>query len=682
MKKSTAKIRIQNLRREIWTANRAYFNENREIIPESVRDQLKRELIDLEAKFPEFADENSPTQKVGAPLTGKLPKIRHRTRKFSLADAFSADDLREFDARVRRFLKLDKIEYSCELKIDGLNLTIWYKNGILEKAITRGDGNFGEDVTHTARAIENLPKKLNENWNLEISGEVFIAKKDFLAIQARAQKEISKNEPGLSFKNPRNLAAGTVRQLDPAVAAARKLRIFLYELGKNDIPPEKIKNQRELFNFFNRENLPHEPDLKIFSGIEPVIEFCEEISKNEKFRDKNFYEIDGIVVKIHDFALRRRLGFTAKSAKYAIAWKFPAEEKCSKLLEIHSQVGRSGKITPVAILDPVEISGSTVSRATLHNFSEIHRKKILLRDTVIVRKAGEIIPEILAPIEKLRDGTEQEICSPTNCPECGSPVCERGPELFCENRDCPARHREGLYFFANFLKIDGLGKRTIDGLLDLELVRTPPDFWKLTVEDFTELPLFKRKKAENCVAALDRRRKMTLAELFSGCGIPLVGAETSKILAEKFRAKFGEFSIEKLPDCAKKVENEELENLDGIGEKVAKSFTHFVHHPRTKKLFEQFAEVGISLVWERSPEKTGKFAGKKFVITGSFKNFSRDELKKIISDGGGKILSQVSKNCDILIVGEKPGSKLKKAEEIGSIKIWREGEIFEKSIQK
>jgi DNA ligase (NAD+) len=690
MNRTEAQKRISKIREQITEANRVYFNENREIIPESVRDQLKQELIQLETEFPDLVTPDSPTQRVGAPLEGKLPKVPHKHRKYSLSDAFSAEELREFDQRIKRFLKTDQVEYSTELKIDGLNVTCWYENGKLIKAITRGDGKVGEDVTHAIRTVQNLPLKLDEPLNLEVSGEVFIAKPDFEKLNAHALKEkegaalpLCKGGAGGGFfKNPRNLAAGSVRQLDPKVAATRKLRMFLYEyapFSKGDAHRTegfKVQNQSELFKKFDQLKLPHESDFKIFSNIEDVIRFCEKLSADTAFREKHFYEIDGIVIKVHDFSLRKRLGYTAKTAKFAIAWKFPAEEKYTQLLDVHFQVGRTGAITPVGILEPVDIAGSTVARATLHNADEIQRKKVKIGDQVIVRKAGDIIPEVLEPIIKLRDGTEKPIEFPTHCPECQSKLQTEEIVIRCLNGNCPARHRENLYYFAKTLKIDGLGNKTIDALLELELIKTPPDFWKLTAFDLAMLPGFKQKKIFNLLESLKNQKTFTLAEIFTSLGIRLIGQENAKLLADFLTHKFGEFPITNFIQNINDLSSEEALNIDGVGEKVARAFYDFWQQPSSQKLITEFFTVGITLHWPEKNTENLKFSGQKFLITGSFSSISRDELKKKISDQGGKILSSISKNVDILCAGEKPGSKLKKAQEIETIKIWDETNII------
>ncbi len=653
MTQDQIKKRIIKLRKQIEEANQAYFNENREIVPESVRDQMKRELIELEEKYPEFYDPNSPTQRVGVPLAGKLPKITHSTRKFSLADVFAPDELRDFDKKIKRFLRLEQVEYSCELKIDGLNITLIYKDGILEKAVTRGDGTVGEDVTHSIRTCENLPLNLNDKIEAEFGGEVFISRTNF--------EKLQKKFPDENFANARNLAAGSVRQLNPKIAAGRHLQIFLYETSTNETLG--IKNQRELFHYFDKQNLPHEKEFRVFDNIEKVIKFCEKWG-DIRNREQIFYPIDGIVVKVHNFTLRKRLGTTAKTVKWAAAWKFPAVEKYTKLLDVKFQIGRTGAITPVGILKPIEISGSTVSRATLHNYDEIKRKKIKIGDTVIVRKAGEIIPEILAPIEKMRVGTERKIIFPKKCPECGELINSDEKISRCENKDCPAQHREHLFYFAKNLKIEGLGPRTIDELLKLDLIKSPPDFWQLKPLDLAQLPGFKLKKIKNLIASLASRKNLLFEEILVGAGIRFIGSENAKILTDFFRTKFNKFLINNFVQLAREIKIEEFKNTDGIGGKVAEAIFNFVQSTVAKNLFSNFEKANITIFWPEEKIKNSNLDGKKFVITGTFENFSRDELKKNISDGGGKIMSAISKNIDILVVGKNPGSKLKKADEL------------------
>lgn len=691
MEKTQAQEKITLLREKIKAANYAYFTENREIVPESVRDQLKQDLIALETAFPELITPDSPTQRVGAALDAKLPKIKHKNRKYSLTDAFNADELIEFDERVKRFLKVDQLQYSCELKIDGLNITCWYERGQLQKAITRGDGFEGEDVTHTIRTCENLPLQLSAEVDLEVSGEVFISKKDFeqLSRSTLNENKVDLDEP--RFKNARNLAAGSVRQLDPQIAAKRHLKIFLYELGDhsrstssansaNKVDLISPTTQTELFHYFDQLHLPHQPhsSFKVCDDIQYVIKLCEQLS-NPKTREKLSYDIDGIVIKVHRFDYRQRLGYTAKTAKFAMAFKFPSEEKFTTLLDVQYQVGRTGAITPVAILEAIDLAGSTVGRATLHNREEIERKGIKIGDQVIIRKAGDIIPEVVEPLTGLRTGTETIIKFPILCPECEHPLDLNEIVARCKNLDCPARHRQSLFYFANTLDIEGLGPKSIEAMLTLNLIHTPADFWKLKPLDLATLPGFKRKKIENLLAALEQKKTLELAEIFTGLGIRLVGAENAKILARYFKEHFGSPTLENLNKYLEAFDpailQQNLESLDGIGGKVAQAMTNYLSNNRTKKLFKDLENLDIILTWpEEVISDDTLYTGKKFVITGTFTAFSRDEIKQMVTRGGGKILSAISKNADVLICGTKAGSKLAKAQAL-DLEIWEEDKI-------
>ncbi|PID70262.1 DNA ligase (NAD(+)) LigA [bacterium DOLZORAL124_38_8] len=669
MNQEQAKTRIAQLKTQLWKAINAYFNDDTEIIPESVRDQLKYELIELESQFPELITPDSPTQRVGAPLSGKLPKITHKNRKFSLQDAFEPEELREFDTRIKKFLKTKSVEYSVEYKIDGLNVTLWYQNGQLQKAVTRGDGFVGEDITHTIKTIKNLPLQLPQPLNIEVSGECFIKRSVFETLQ--------KQHPDENFANPRNLAAGSVRQLDPQIAAERNLSINLYDL--KPLTPEEnlnITTQQDLFDFFETQHLPHQPEMKIFDDIEQVIDFCL-LMNEQNIRVKNDTDIDGLVIKVHNFADRKRLGYTAKTAKYAMAWKFPAEQKYTKLLDIHFQVGRTGAITPVGILKPVNIAGSTVSRATLHNAEELERKKVLIGDTVIIRKAGDIIPEILAPIESLRNGDEQVPEFPTTCPECAQSLNTSETVYRCTNTHCPAKKQANFIFFAEKLKIEGLGKKTIEALLELELIHSVADFWKLTPLDLANLPGFKAKKIENLLSALKKQKKLSFPLFLAALGIRHIGTENAKILSHVIHnlpREADEFwALTKL-----EIALEQLLAQDGLGEVVAQSFLEFWHDETTKNLFLELSKQEVRFFFPKQKKIINQHVNqKKFVITGSFSQFSRDEIKKLLVDNGGKILSSISRNCDVLIVGEKAGSKKTKAEAFG-ISQWDEATFLEK----
>ena len=651
--------KIKNLRKKISKANYAYFIENREMVPESIRDQMKKELIDLEKKFPEFLTPNSPSQKVGAPLSQKLPKIKHKTPKYSLADAFEPQDLRDFDIRTRKLLGYkESLEYSLEYKIDGLNITLWYEEGMFIKALSRGDGTEGEDVTHTIKTIVDLPLALSQKFSGEICGECFISRKTFETLQEKF--------PQQNFANPRNLAAGTVRQLDPKMAESRGLRIFLYEIASGK--PDGIKHQNQIFEWFESQKLPFMQKAKIFKGIDSVIDFCNQQSQR-KNRIESGIDIDGIVIKVNDLDFRQKLGNTAKVVRSAIAWKFPAEKKYTKLLGVDFQVGRTGAVTPIAILDPIEIAGSMVSRATLHNQNEIKNKKIRINDQVIVRKAGDIIPEVLEPIQEMRPPETKEIIFPLQCPECSQNLDFSEKIARCSSSKCPAKHKENIIFFAEKLNIEGLGRKTIEILLEKNLIQSPFDLWSLSPYDLVQIPGFKDKKIKNLILALEQKKELPFWVVLSGLGVRHIGEETAKILSQFLRKKLGSFQSLNLVDALPNIGLEDLLSIKGIGQKSAESFYDFWRYDFLS-ILKKIEEQKIYFFWEEL-QINQKFSGKKFVLTGTFESFSREKLKQEIESQGGKVLSSVSPALGILISGKSAGSKKEKALKFGW-EIWDE----------
>ncbi len=661
----SAKNRIETLRQQINKWNAAYFNDNTTLFPESVRDQLKKELIDLETHYPQFITQDSPTQRVGVVLDSKLPKVIHTQRRYSLSDVFDAQELLDFDLRVKRFLKVDELQYSCELKIDGIHIVVRYENGVLTQALTRGDGVQGEDVTHTIRTCENIPLKLPLPLSLEIMGECFITRQDF--------ENINRNLPvDNKFANARNLAAGSVRQLDPSVAHDRHLRMFFYDTVNTD---QDINNQTDLFAFFDSMTIPYEKKFFVFSDIQSVLDFCLSWSDGLKRNDIE-YDIDGIVVKVHDFSFRERLGSTAKTVKYAVAWKFPAEQKHTELLHVEFQVGRTGAITPVAVLKPVSISGSLVQKATLHTMDEVLRKDIRIGDTVLVHKAGDIIPEVIEPIVHLRSGKETNIDIPTHCPVCKSVLSTSEKVYRCENIHCEAQRKARLLYFVQTLDLEGLGEKTIIALYEKKLIQGFADFWKLDQHDLALLPGFKHKKVYNVLDVLESRKIFPLGQLLTALGIRNVGSETAEILAHFFIDTFGVLDLALLPEKVSTLSIEDILSLDGIGETVAQHVYSFFNDPLTHILFSELSAVGIrfeSVVV--ADEKQTPLSGKKIVLTGTFQSMSRDELKQQIQKMGGKVLSAVSSQVDFVFAGDKAGSKKKKAEEI-SIPVLEESDVL------
>lgn len=685
--KEDAKARISALRAEIRKLNHDYFVLDKSSVSEAVRDSLKRELIDLETLFPELITPDSPTQRVGAALSEKFAKVKHKTKKWSLFDAFSADDLRDWDTRVKKGLLGKDVEYVCELKLDGLNVTLWYENGSLTRAITRGNGVEGEDITHTIRTIKSIPLKLNEDISIEVSGEVFMPNSSF---------EKFKDE----FVNPRNAAAGSVRQLDPKVAADRELDMFFYSLYFHNNDGEHVETHSESIEKLKALGLKIETHISTFPNIEKVIEFCEEWHQK---REALPYEIDGIVIKVNSKADQKTLGYTGKAPRYMMAYKFPAEQSTSEVQDIIVQVGRTGALTPVAILKPTFIAGSTVARATLHNEDEIKRKDVRIGDTVIIQKAGDIIPEVVEVLTDMRPKNAVPYEFPTNCPVCESEV-ER-PEgdaiTRCTNPQCQAmKERQLIHFVAKGgFEIDGVGEKLILQLLEKEFMSTPADLFKLTEEDFLTLDLFKEKRASNTVEAIEEAKRIPFNKFLFALGIRHVGAETATDLANFLQSKglekhTGEMEekVQNTPQTSlfdapantkpkkisyeyhtpdailkvfEKLNYEEFANIDGIGEKVGQSIFEWFTSEHGEHTLTSLTEVDVHILPITSHVISDKLNGKHFLITGTLATMTRDQAKNKVKANGGKVQSSISSNTDYLIVGENPGSKLKKAKELG-----------------
>lgn len=690
-----AKLRIEKLRDKINDLNYKYFVLDESEVNESVRDSLKRELIDLETEFPNLITPDSPTQRVGSVLSGRFNKVKHETPKKSLADVFSEEEIRDWYERIQKLTKR-KLEFVCELKIDGLNISIKFDHGRYVQALTRGNGVEGEDVSHTVKTIESIPLKLEEDIDLEVSGEVYMSKKSFEALNA-SQKKIG----DAPFANPRNAAAGSVRQLDPQVSAQRKLGMFFYHIDKTTMD---VKTQEEALKKLKKLGLKTCDYYKKVSMIEEVLEFCK---KWEKDRDKLPFEIDGIVIKVNDFQQQEEMGFTAKAPRYAVAFKFAAEEVTSRILDIILQVGRTGAITPVAVMTPTSVAGSIVSRATLHNADEIAKKDIRIGDTVIIRKAGDVIPEVVKSIKELRTGKEKKFKFPNTCPVCGEKI-ERpeGESAYrCTNKDCYAVEQEKMAHFVSRkgFNIEGLGYKVAIQLIDTGLIQSPADIFLLKEEELLTLEMFEDKRAENLLNAIEKAKNIPLDRFIFALGIRYLGEQSSfdfarfvvtnavksTIKVQKYKKTVTqetlfdteknesilseEFSILDLIATVKSLSLEEITNIDGIGEKIGASVYEWFHDPKNIQQLEKLYKVGINLQAEHLKNK-GRLAGKKFVLTGSLQSFTRDQAKELIKSQGGKINSTVTQDTDYIVAGEEAGSKLKKAEEYG-VKIISEEEL-------
>lgn len=661
MDKNEAKIRIEKLKEKIKDLNYKYFVLDKSEVSESVRDSLKRELIDLETKFPEFITPDSPTQRVGSVLSGKFKEQAHKSPKMSLADVFSADEIRDWYERITKLVS-EPIEFVCELKIDGLNITIQYEKGQYIRALTRGDGKTGEDVTHTVKTIESIPLKLNDEIDLEVSGEVYFPKKSFEELN-RAQ-----SAAGLPlFANPRNAAAGSVRQLDPQITASRKLDMFCYHIDRNTLH-EDIKTQEDVLKSLKHLGLRICDHYKKFSDIEDVIKFCDHWHKK---RESLPFEIDGIVIKVNNLEQQKLMGFTAKAPRFACAYKFPAAQVSSKILDIILQVGRTGAVTPVAVMTPTLVAGSTISRATLHNEDEIRKKDIRIGDTVIIQKAGDVIPEVVEVIKDLRTGHEKVFHFPKACPICGSPIERKNEEAayHCTNKNCYAREKEGIIHFVSkkAFDIDGLGEKIVIQFMDAGLIRDAADIFLLKPEDVMDLDLFKEKRTNNLFKNIEKAKTIALERFLFSLGIRYLGEQSSydfaKFLVSHSKDK-NNFDISRLLGIMKNSNVEEIKNIDGIGEKIGETLFEWFQDEKNQNYLKKLADVGIILT-THSLESTGKLAGKSFVLTGTLIDFTRDQAKDLIKQKGGKIHSSITKDTTYLVVGESAGSKLKKAQELG-----------------
>jgi len=668
MDKKQASDRITKLRQLLLDWNASYHAGDGEQVSlsEAARDQLKRELEDLERQFPEFVTADSPTQRVGAPLSGRLSKVTHQSRKFSLTDAFSTDELEEWAERAVKFVPGEKIEYLAELKIDGLNVALWYEDGKFARAVTRGDGRVGEDISHTIRTIRCIPMELTEPLTIEVSGEVYMPRAAFQKLIAEQKlqneelKKAGKKEQTL-FANPRNAAAGAVRQLDPAIAAGRELAMFVYAAGADGGGQD---SQLGVLEFLEQLGLPVSPHRQLCSSIAEVEQVA---AMWQAQRDSLSFDVDGVVVKVNSLAQQARMGATAKTPRGMIALKFPAEQTSTVVEDIIWQVGRTGALTPVAQLRPVALAGSTVSRATLHNADEIARKDVRIGDTVVLQKAGDIIPEVVEVITKLRSGNEKKPVIPTRCPVCNTPVEKTDGEVAirCPNAKCGAVHQEMFEHFVSksALDIDGLGGKVIEALLAAQLVEDVADLFTLQAGDLLELPLFKDKRVENLLAAVEDAKEVSLARLLFGLGIRFVGEVSAGDVAREYQSHSTEYSIKEFASWAREIPTERWAEIEGIGDKVAEILTAWFADWHNLELLTKLAKVGIRLKAEQQAEQ--KLTGLTFVATGTLTNYSRQGIKDTIKKYGGKVGSSVSTQTDYLIAGEKAGSKLKKAEELG-----------------
>ena len=642
-------LRVDRLHNEIEHHNYRYHVLDNPEISDAEFDQLMRELEELEKNYPELQDLGSPTRRVGSkPLTA-FTTVEHKIPMLGLDNAFSEEEIVEFDRRIRRLLQVEVIEYFCELKIDGLAVSLQYERGGLIKGSTRGDGYTGEDVTLNLRTIRQIPLKLPEPLTLEVRGEVFISRDDFEALNLKRELE------ALSlFANPRNAAAGSLRQLDPQLTARRPLKIFIYGLGENDL---QLETQETILNYLERKRFPVNRIRQRCNGVDEVWSFC---SKMQKERSLLPYDIDGVVIKVNVIEQQKELGYTARSPRWAIAYKYPPEEKETRVLDIQVNVGRTGTITPVAILDPINLSGTKVQRASLHNEDLVRDKGIMIGDLVLIRKAGEIIPEVLQVIEAKRSGQERPFEMPRNCPSCGSETMRLFDEAArrCLNPSCPAQLVEKIAHFASrgAMDIEGLGPAAAELLFQNKLVNDIGDLYYLESEALTALPRMAAKSAANLLAAIEISKNNPLRRLLFGFGIRHVGEKASRLLAEQY------ISL----DLLSRASVEELQEIEDIGPKIAETVVLFFNKPETDQLLDKLRKAGVNFTEPlKESAESAPLEGKTFVFSGGLENYTREQATALIEERGGKIVNSVSRKTDYLILGSEPGSKLAKAQELG-----------------
>lgn len=658
-----AKRRIDELRREINYHNYRYYVLDDPVISDAQYDALMEELRRLEEEFPQFCEPHSPTQRVGAPPREGFATVEHRRPMLSLTDAHSEGAIREFDQRVKKLLglpPLEPVEYVAEPKLDGLSCEIIYQNGRFTLASTRGDGVVGEDVTPNVRTIRNLPLQLlaeDPPALLEVRGEVVMPKEEFDALNRRILEE-----SGRPFANPRNAAAGSLRQLDPNITAQRPLEFVAWGIGVWE--PPLPDTHWEVLNLLSKLGFQVANPRHLCKGIEECIERFREL---EAARDQHTYELDGMVIKVNQMGLWERLGTTSRSPRWAIAAKFAPRQMTTRVVDVVFQVGRRGTITPVAILEPVPIGGVTVSRATLHNFEEAQRLDVRIGDTVVVQRAGDVIPAVVQVITERRTGTERPIEPPNSCPVCGAGVTREGAYLRCVNPSCPAVLVQSIRHLASrrAFDIEGLGGKVAQMLVEKGLVKGLADIFTLKKEDLLSLPGFAEVSAQNLVDAIEASKEVPLHRFIYAIGIPNVGEYTAQLLAEHFG------SVDELAAASV----DELASIKGIGEETARSIVAFFAEERNRQMIEAMLEAEVKVISPTRDEGELPLKGQTVVFTGTLRSMDRNRAKKLVENAGGKVTNSVSRKTSLVVVGENPGSKYQKAQQLG-VKVIDEEEFL------
>lgn len=655
MTEKEAAARMKHLAAEITKNSRLYYDLDAPVISDYDYDMMFKELKELEEKYPSLADPNSPTKRVGGEAATGFEPVTHTVPLGSLSDVFDFDEVRAFVERTKAFDA--ECGYSVECKIDGLSVALRYENGVLVRGATRGDGRVGENVTGNLRTVRSIPLTLNteklagmDTSVVEVRGEVYMPHSSFERLNAEREKRGE-----ALFANPRNAAAGTLRQLDPKVCASRGLDIFVfnYQTGTLD-----FKEHDESLLALEKLGFRIIPYLKVVKTADEVISQIEEIGK---MRGTLPFDIDGVVIKVNDLALRRTIGENSATPKWAVAYKFPPEEKETKLTDIVIQVGRTGILTPNAVLEPVKLAGTTVSRATLHNLDFIRERDIMIGDTVVLRKAGDIIPEVVRAVPEKRDGTQAPFEMPERCPSCGEPVEldeeSEGSAYYCTNADCPAQIMRNLIHFASkgAMDIDGLGPALLEKLHDTGLVKSIADIYSLTAEQLAGLERMGEKSAAKLISSIEKSKSAGLARFLSALGIRQVGDKAAAVIA----ARFGD--IEELF----KATPETLCEIDDVGEITAENIVSFFSHPQTRRMIDRLKNVGVVMTAEKAAAGDDRFAGMTFVLTGTLPDMTRDEASALITSHGGKVSGSVSKKTSYVVAGAEAGSKLAKAESLG-----------------
>ena len=657
------KKRVEKLHDLLNQYSYEYYVQDNPSVPDSEYDKLLHELIEIEEKYPEFKSTDSPTVRVGGEAQSSFEKVNHDTPMLSLGNAFNEEDLRKFDQRIRD--SIGKVEYMCELKIDGLAVSLKYEDGRFVQGLTRGDGTTGEDITENLRTIHAIPLKIKEPLNFEVRGEAYMPRRSF--IHLNNEKEQNGEQP---FANPRNAAAGSLRQLDSKLAAKRKLSVFLYSV--NDLTEFNATTQSEALEELDQLGFKTNQERERVSDIEGVLNYIEKWTSK---RESLSYDIDGIVIKVNDLSQQEEMGYTQKSPRWAIAYKFPAEEVITKLLDIELSIGRTGVVTPTAILEPVKVAGTTVSRASLHNEDLIHERDIRIGDSVVIKKAGDIIPEVVKSILDRRPNESEIYHMPTHCPSCGHELVRIEGEvaLRCINPKCQAQLIEGLIHFVSrqAMNIDGLGTKIIHQLYENQLIKDVADIFYLKEEDLLPLERMGKKKVDNLLLAIEKSKEQSLEHLLFGLGIRHLGVKASQVLAERYETM----------DQLFKVTESELIEIQDIGDKLAQSVVTYLENSDIRSLIEKLSNKNVNMSYKgiKTTEIEGHpdFSGKTIVLTGKLEQMTRNEASEWLKMQGAKVTNSVTKSTDIVIAGADAGSKLAKAEKYGT-EIWTEAAFIEK----